>query len=60
MFDNCVENDFVPKVLVMCGNFTSRSISNGNARDIQRYQGESDPICISCLIDYFEQRISIR
>ncbi|KAK7470534.1 DNA-directed DNA polymerase epsilon, subunit B [Stygiomarasmius scandens] len=44
MFDNCVENDFVPKVLVMCGNFTSRSISNGNARDIQRYQENFDTL----------------
>lgn len=25
--------------MVLCGNFTSRSISQGNARDIQRYQG---------------------
>jgi hypothetical protein len=39
MFDNCVENSFYPKVVVLCGNFTSRSISQGNARDVQRYQG---------------------
>ncbi|THV08446.1 DNA polymerase epsilon, subunit B [Dendrothele bispora CBS 962.96] len=44
MFDNCVENDFIPKVLIMCGNFTSRSISNGNARDIQRYQENFDAL----------------
>jgi len=40
MFDNCVENDFIPKLFVFCGNFTSRSIANGSGRDIQRYNGE--------------------
>lgn len=39
LFDNCMENDFVPKVMVLCGNFTSKSIAHGNSRDIQRYQG---------------------
>jgi DNA polymerase epsilon subunit 2 len=40
-FDNCVENDFIPKIIVMCGNFTSRSITHGHARDVLRYQGGS-------------------
>lgn len=39
MFDNCIENDFIPKVIVLCGNFSSKSISRGSGRDIQRYQG---------------------
>lgn len=39
MFDNCIENSFIPKVIILCGNFTSRSIIQGSARDIQRYQG---------------------
>jgi len=39
VFDNCVENDFIPKVLVMCGNFSSRGIAQGSSRDAQRYQG---------------------
>lgn len=39
MFDNCIENSFIPKVIVMCGNFTSKSIMQGGGRDIQRYQG---------------------
>lgn len=39
MFDNCIENEFLPKVVVLCGNFTSHAISQGNARDVQRYQG---------------------
>lgn len=41
MFDNCIENDFIPKIIVMCGNFTSKSITHGNALDVQRYQGKS-------------------
>jgi len=40
MFDNCIENDFIPRVIVMCGNFTSKSIAHGDARDVQRYQGK--------------------
>lgn len=39
MFDNCVEANFIPKVIVLCGNFTTRGISHGSARDLQRYQG---------------------
>jgi len=39
MFDNCIENSFIPKLIVLCGNFTSTSISHGNGRDVQRYQG---------------------
>ncbi|KAG6378675.1 hypothetical protein JVT61DRAFT_12946 [Boletus reticuloceps] len=42
MFDNCIENSFIPKVIVMCGNFTSRSIMQGSGQDIQRYHGMSE------------------
>ncbi|KAJ6515789.1 DNA polymerase alpha/epsilon subunit B-domain-containing protein [Mycena sanguinolenta] len=44
MFGNCVENHFVPKLIVLCGNFTSRSISHGQGRDIQRYQENFDAL----------------
>ncbi|EAU84870.2 epsilon DNA polymerase [Coprinopsis cinerea okayama7 len=44
IFDNCIENDFVPKLIVMCGNFTSKTIAHGNARDIQRYQDNFDAL----------------
>ncbi|TEB35649.1 epsilon DNA polymerase [Coprinellus micaceus] len=44
LFDNCVENEFVPKVIVLCGSFTSKSIAHGNARDIQRYQDNFDSL----------------
>lgn len=40
IFDNCIENNFIPKVIVFCGNFTSSGIAQGNSRDIQRYQGQ--------------------
>jgi hypothetical protein len=43
MFDNCVENSFIPKIIVFCGNFTSRSITQGNGRDLVRYQGRMFP-----------------
>lgn len=43
IFDNCVENSFIPKVIVLCGNFVSRSLGQGNGRDVQRYQGASLP-----------------
>ncbi|KAH7914209.1 DNA polymerase epsilon, subunit B [Hygrophoropsis aurantiaca] len=44
MFDNCIENSFIPKVIIMCGNFTSRSLAHGSARDIQRYQENFDAL----------------
>lgn len=44
MFDNCIENSFIPRVIVMCGNFTSRSIAQGSARDIQRYHENFDTL----------------
>ncbi|KDQ64598.1 hypothetical protein JAAARDRAFT_145515 [Jaapia argillacea MUCL 33604] len=44
MFDNCVENSFIPKVIVFCGNFTSKGIAHGHGRDIQRYQDNFDSL----------------
>lgn len=44
-----MESDFIPKVIVLCGNFTSKSIAHGNARDIQRYHGSSFHISESFL-----------
>ncbi|KAL0949449.1 hypothetical protein HGRIS_009504 [Hohenbuehelia grisea] len=44
MFDHCIENDFFPTMIVMCGNFTSRSISHGSSLDIQRYQDNFDSL----------------
>lgn len=39
MFDNCIENSFIPKVIILCGNFTMTSLAHGDTRDLQRYQG---------------------
>ncbi|KAI0702873.1 epsilon DNA polymerase [Cytidiella melzeri] len=44
MFDNCVENNFIPKVIVLCGNFSCRGIAQGAARDIRRYQDGFDDL----------------
>ncbi|PIL37097.1 hypothetical protein GSI_00789 [Ganoderma sinense ZZ0214-1] len=38
MFDNCMENSFIPKVIVLCGNFTSVGIPQGNGREVRKYQ----------------------
>jgi DNA polymerase epsilon subunit 2 len=50
MFDNCIENSFIPKVIVMCGNFTSRSIVQGSGQDIQRYHGMLE-FTLKCIKD---------
>ncbi|KAF7332054.1 DNA polymerase epsilon subunit [Mycena kentingensis (nom. inval.)] len=44
MFQNCIDNRFIPKLIVLCGNFTSRSISHGQGRDAQRYQENFDAL----------------
>lgn len=44
MLDNCIENNFIPKVIVMCGNFTSRSTAQGCGRDVQQYQENFDAL----------------
>jgi DNA polymerase epsilon subunit 2 len=44
MFENCVENDFIPKVIILCGSFTSQSISHGNQQDVIRYQENFDAL----------------
>lgn len=59
LFDNCIENSFVPKLIVLCGNFTSQSISQGNARDVQRYQGAYISLRHWISADYSRQTISI-
>jgi DNA polymerase epsilon subunit 2 len=41
MLDHCIETNFIPKLLVLCGNFTSQSIAQGNGKEVQKYQGWS-------------------
>lgn len=38
IFANCEEANFIPKVIVLCGNFTSQSVPP-NAKGLQKYQG---------------------
>lgn len=53
MFDNCIEVNFIPKVIVLCGNFTTRDISPASVRDAQKYQG--DPrVLVSPALGVFE------
>lgn len=59
MFDNCMENSFIPKIIVLCGNFTSTGIPQGNGREVRKYQGEwAIPPCNTCcsknFIDNFD------
>ncbi|KIY49307.1 DNA polymerase epsilon, subunit B [Fistulina hepatica ATCC 64428] len=44
MLEFSIRKQFIPKVIVLCGNFTSRSITRGNARDIQNYQDNFDAL----------------
>ncbi|KAH9039302.1 DNA polymerase epsilon subunit B [Lactarius pseudohatsudake] len=44
IFDNCIENNFIPKVIVFCGNFSSSGIAQGNSRDVQKYQEGFDSL----------------
>ncbi|KAI0375580.1 epsilon DNA polymerase [Pilatotrama ljubarskyi] len=44
LFDNCMENSFIPKVIVLCGNFTSVGVPQGNGREVRRYQEHFDTL----------------
>lgn len=41
IFDRCIEAEAIPYIVILCGNFTSRGIPQGNSREIQAYQGKS-------------------
>ncbi|KAF8592440.1 epsilon DNA polymerase [Ramaria rubella] len=44
LFHNCIENNWLPKVFIMCGNFSSRGVAKGNGRSIMRYQDDFDAL----------------
>ncbi|KZT12506.1 epsilon DNA polymerase [Laetiporus sulphureus 93-53] len=44
MFDNCMENSFIPKVMVLCGNFSSRGIPQGNSYEVRKFQDNLDSL----------------
>jgi DNA polymerase epsilon subunit 2 len=54
LFDNCIENSYIPHVFVFCGNFSSRGVARGNGRDIARYQGMST-VCFHDISDLTPQ-----
>ncbi|PCH41097.1 DNA polymerase epsilon subunit B [Wolfiporia cocos MD-104 SS10] len=44
MFDNCIENSFIPKVIVLCGNFSSRGVPQGNSREVRKLQDDLETL----------------
>jgi DNA polymerase epsilon subunit 2 len=43
IFEACIENAFIPKVFILCGNFSSKGITRADGRDVLRYQGKKHP-----------------
>ena len=39
IFQRCMETEMIPLIFVLCGNFTSRGIAQGNSREVAAYQG---------------------
>ncbi|KAI0921834.1 hypothetical protein AcV5_000679 [Taiwanofungus camphoratus] len=44
MLDHCMENSFIPKVMIFCGNFSSRGIPQGNGREVRKFQDSFDSL----------------
>lgn len=40
ILEGYVDGDFIPLVFVLCGNFTSKDISQGSSLELSRYQGK--------------------
>lgn len=38
IFEACIENAFIPKIFILCGNFSSKGIAQTDGREILRYQ----------------------
>lgn len=61
IFSTCIEADMIPLVFILCGNFTSHGIAQGNNRDVAAYQGMfffifSDPVWLIYLpLDNFDR-----
>jgi DNA polymerase epsilon subunit 2 len=39
ILESCIENAFIPKVFIFCGNFCSTGVVTLNGKDVLRYQG---------------------
>ncbi|KAH9951642.1 epsilon DNA polymerase [Amylocystis lapponica] len=44
MLDHCMETNFIPKVMVFCGNFSSRGVPQGNSREVRKFQDNFDAL----------------
>ncbi|KAF8525322.1 epsilon DNA polymerase [Gautieria morchelliformis] len=44
LFQNCIENNWLPKVFIMCGNFSSKGVAKGSGRNIMKYQDDFDAL----------------
>ncbi|KAI5124943.1 hypothetical protein M0805_007370 [Coniferiporia weirii] len=42
ILNRCVEAGAIPRVFILCGNFSSRGISQGSSREMQAYQDNFD------------------
>ncbi|EMD40775.1 hypothetical protein CERSUDRAFT_45107 [Gelatoporia subvermispora B] len=51
MFQHCIDNHFIPKVIILCGNFSSKGISKNSAREVKRYQENFD-VLADCIVQY--------
>ncbi|KAF8528943.1 epsilon DNA polymerase [Hysterangium stoloniferum] len=44
LFHNCIENSWLPKVFIMCGNFYSKGIAKENGKAVTQYQDNFDAL----------------
>jgi len=44
LFHNCIENSWLPKVFIMCGNFYSKGIAKENGKTVMQYQENFDAL----------------
>ncbi|KAH9844250.1 epsilon DNA polymerase [Rhodofomes roseus] len=42
MFDHCMENSFIPRVMVLCGNFSKRGLQQADSREARQFQDHMD------------------
>ena len=46
LFHSCIESNWLPKVFIMCGDFSSKGVVKGSGRNIVQYQGQ---LLLDCL-----------
>ncbi|KAH9938205.1 DNA polymerase epsilon subunit B [Fomitopsis serialis] len=44
MFDHCMENSFIPRVMVLCGNFSRRGLLQADSREARQFQDHLDSL----------------